>query len=44
MKAILAALLLSATAQAQTPVWDIPLLPLDSTHLCLTYMRGYRLH
>jgi len=41
MKALFAALLISATAQAQTPVWEIPLLPPDSAHLCLTYMRGF---
>lgn len=41
MKALFASFLISITAQAQTPVWDIPPLPPDSAHLCLTYMRGF---
>ena len=37
-KAVIAAMLIATGANAQQ---DIPPLPADSAHLCLTYMRGY---
>ena len=38
MKSAIVAMLIATGANAQQ---DIPPLPADSTHLCLTYMRGY---